>query len=58
MNNSPPKPREDNAGLNAQQWMLLVFTFLLGIAAVFTVDKFFLSNHHPSGAAHAAVSQP
>ena len=49
---------DEKAGLSAQQWMLLVFSFLLGIAAVFTVDKVFLSNTHPTGTAHAAVSQP
>lgn len=48
----------ENNGFTAQQWVLLVFSFLLGIAAVFTVDKVFLADTASSGAVHAAVSQP
>lgn len=45
-------------GFSRQQWVLLAFSFLLGIAAVFTVDKVFLTDSAPSGAVHAAVSHP
>ena len=49
---------EEQSGLSTQQWMLLTFSFLLGIAAVFTVDKVFLSPSATSGTVHAAVASP
>lgn len=46
-------------GLSAQQWIMLTFSFLLGIAAVFTVDKVFLHGSDVStGTVHAAVANP
>lgn len=45
-------------GFTKQQWIMLAFSFLLGIAAVFTVDRVFLANSNPTGTVQAAVSQP
>ncbi len=42
------------SGLSSQQWMMLSFSFLLGIASVFTVNRVFLSDS-PVGTVHAAV---
>jgi len=44
-------------GFTTQQWIVLVFSFLLGIAAVLTVDKFIITDSAPSGIVQAA-SQP
>ncbi|MDR0609690.1 MAG: hypothetical protein LBG58_06235 [Planctomycetaceae bacterium] len=44
--------------LTIQQWIVLMFSFLLGIAAVLTVDKLFIADSSPVGSVHAAVSQP
>lgn len=49
---------EGKSGFTRQQWVLLACSFLLGIAAVFTVDKLFLTHSGSSGTAHAAVSCP
>jgi hypothetical protein len=45
-----------NNRLTIQQWIVLVFSFLLGIAAVLTVDKLFITDSSPTGSVHAAVS--
>ncbi|MDR0704767.1 MAG: hypothetical protein LBF88_07235 [Planctomycetaceae bacterium] len=47
-----------NNSLTIQQWMVLVFSFLLGIAAVLTVDKLFIADSSPTGSVHAAVAHP
>lgn len=44
--------------LTIQQWIVLVFSFLLGIAAVLTVDKLFIADSMPTSSVHAAVSHP
>lgn len=49
---------EEKSGFTNQQWILLAFSFLLGIVAVFTVDKVFLAGSASNGTAQAAVSQP
>ncbi|MGL6196694.1 MAG: hypothetical protein ACRC2T_17920 [Thermoguttaceae bacterium] len=50
------KSKKEYSGLNAKQLFLLLFSFLLGIAMVYTLDKTVLStNQHPH-AAHAAVN--
>ncbi len=45
-------------GLTKQQWILLTFSFVLGIVSVFTVDKVFLSGASTQQTAQAAVSAP
>jgi hypothetical protein len=52
----PPACR--NNSLTIQQWFVLVFSFLLGIAAVLTVDKLFIADSAPVGSVHAAVAHP
>ena len=47
-----------NRGFTAQQWVMLLFSFVLGIASVLTVDKVFLSHSPSAGTVQAAVSQP
>ncbi|MDR2115093.1 MAG: hypothetical protein LBP87_01805 [Planctomycetaceae bacterium] len=52
-----PAVYEKNS-LTIQQWIVLVFSFLLGIAAVLTVDKLFITDSIPTGSVHAAVAHP
>ncbi|MDR1924414.1 MAG: hypothetical protein LBQ66_08565 [Planctomycetaceae bacterium] len=42
-------------GFTAQQWVLLMFAFILGIASVMTIDKLFISNQEHAGSAHAGI---
>ncbi|MDR1140431.1 MAG: hypothetical protein LBL62_01975 [Planctomycetaceae bacterium] len=57
MTETTPIVQEDNS-LTIQQWIVLVFSFLLGIAAVLTVDKLFITDSMPTGSVHAAISHP
>jgi hypothetical protein len=57
MTETIPFAHEKNS-LTIQQWMMLVFSFLLGIAAVLTVDKLFIADSMPTGSVQAAVSHP
>lgn len=52
-----PAVYEKNS-LTIQQWIVLAFSFLLGIAAVLTVDKLFIADSMPTGSVHAAISHP
>lgn len=56
-NSTSPKTNEQN-GFTMQQWILLAFSFILGIVSVFTVDKVFLSGSTPERSVQAAVSHP
>ncbi|MDR0338077.1 MAG: hypothetical protein LBI18_13410 [Planctomycetaceae bacterium] len=49
---------QEKNSLTVQQWIVLLFSFLLGIAAVFTIDKLFIDDSLPTGSVHAAVAQP
>lgn len=58
MSTSDYQVSKEKNGFTKQQWIMLAFSFLLGIAAVFTVDRVFLANSNPTGTVQAAVSQP
>ena len=57
---SEPTRRLDGGecGLSAQQWSLLLVSFLLGVACVFAVDRLLLSEQTPFGAVQAATATP
>ena len=51
-------PKEERHGLSVQQWALLIVSFFLGIACVFTVDRLFLTEQPSGPVAHAAATAP
>jgi hypothetical protein len=57
-NVSAPFGANKKRGFTSQQWILLMFSFFLGIASGFAVDKVFLNGQPSVALAHAAVAPP
>jgi hypothetical protein len=51
-------PACSSNSLTIQQWIVLVFSFLLGIAAVLTINKFSTADSSSTGSVYAAVAHP